>query len=102
MHPAWAGQGVQGLGCNALCLGTLSGIGSHIVEFLNSRGSRRPSFVATDVKHPLPSMWRRKRSLGAGQASKEAWALKVCLDRQRAITQVHPSYLSTMFDAHPA
>ena len=31
--------------------------------------------------------------------SKEAWALKVCLDRQRAITQDHPSYLSTMLDA---
>ena len=54
------------------------------------------------MKHALPCIWRRKRSLGAGQASKEAWALKVCLDRQRAITQDHPSYLSTMLDAHPA
>ena len=49
VHPAWAGQGVQGLGCNALCLGTLSGVGSQIVEFLTSRGSHRPSFVATDT-----------------------------------------------------
>ena len=49
MHPAWAGQGVQGLGCNALFLGTLSGIGSQSVEFLTSRGSRRLSFVVMDT-----------------------------------------------------
>ena len=49
MHPAWAGQGVQGLGSNTLCLGTLSGVGSQIVKFLTSRGSRGPSFVATDT-----------------------------------------------------
>ena len=50
IHPAWAGQGGQGLGCNALFLGTLSGIGSHIVESLTSRGSRKPPFVATDTR----------------------------------------------------
>ena len=71
MHPAWAGQGVQGLGCNALCLGTLSGVGSQIMEFLTSRGLEARSHV----KHALPCMWRRKRSPGAGQASKDVWAL---------------------------